>query len=251
MKRKIFLFGVFLLSLNVVHAQQGFFTIDNDPFSQSRLILKKDTTKIPLKTYLNIVKQNPNILKGWIKKKTKVLQRMQRTAYKPYSKEEIENWLNKVIRNKNFQKAFYYLFIDREVFKTKSNLIRLPNFEKGFKYLSKAILETKNPIASYIGAELLYYGFDNYNNPVFNKYAHLFAEPLYQTGKSCLGFYVYGRSFFYPPYQNIEKAHEILFNGYKKCAFLEKRKDFSRTIAVDLRYDSAKAKGILVMEKNK
>jgi len=248
--KKVFLLFLVFFNIGVVYAQQNFI-VNNDSFSQSKLILKKKKTTISLDRYLYLVKQNPDLLKKWIKDKTKILYRIKKTAYKPYSSEEIENWLNKAVKNENFQKAFYYLFIDRNIFKTKSKFIQLPNFKEGFKYLSKAILETKNPIISYIGSDLLYYGFNNYNNPVFNKYAHLFSEPLYQTGKSCLGFYIYGKSFLSLPYQNFNKAHEILLNGYKKCASLEKRNDFSRTVAVDLRYESARTKALLNMTKNR
>ena len=220
-----------------------------DPFSDTRLSYQKDNTKISYNLYINLVSKNPLLIKKLIKEKTKLLQRMQHTAYKPYSKEEINNWLNKIVKNKSFQKAFYYLYIKQGVYQFKNKKVKLPDFQDGFKWLAKSIIETNNPIASYIGSDFIFFAFPTLNNPVTVKYSEIFSKPLYLTEKSCLGYYIYGASFLNNNSQNYQKAYKVLSTGYKKCKKLENRKDYSRIIAVNMKYDAAKAKALWLMKE--
>ena len=245
----LFLSGGCLFGYQLSTQSNYDFLKQKDPFSSTRLKLEKVKAKVELDTYLKIVKKNPEILNEWIKNRTEILKRMQRTAYKPFSNEEINNWLNKVVKNDAFQRAFYYLYIKREIFKAKNKTVKLPDFKNGFKWLAKAIIETNNPIASYIGTDLIYFGFPNTNNPVAVKYSRVFSEPLYLTDKSCLGYYVYGKSFLdNTAFQDYKKAHNILYKGYAKCKNFEKRKDFSRVIVIDMKNDSAKAKALMIIK---
>lgn len=247
------LLGMFFFNFLFAQQSNNYISIiqqQNNPFSYSRLKLKKDDTKIAFNRYMQIISKNPVLIKKWIINKTNVIKRMQHTAYKSYTKEEINNWLNKIVKNTSFQKAFYYLYIKRGLYNFKNKLVVLPDFKNGFKYLSESIIETKNPIASYIGSDFLFFGFPNLNNPITVKYSKLFSEALYFTQKSCLGYYLYGQSFIpNTPYQNYTKAHKILTEGYKKCKKFEKRKDYSRIIALNMKYDAAKAKALILIQK--
>ena len=247
--------GFFFINLNLLFAANNNYInfSQRDPFSQSSIkVFKKDINHISLQSYMSIINQNPNLIKELLLKKVGIEKVINVTSYKPFSHKEIVKEIDRLKNNELFQKAFFYLFIDKNFYIFNSRKVPLPNFQKGFKYLSEVILDTNNPIASFIGTYLLFMNFNTANNSVWEKYGELFAEPLYRTKKSCLGDYMYGDYFLNKTNkQNFDLAHNILYTGYEKCKKLEKEKGLPHVVAWQMRVASAKAKALSIIHKGK
>ena len=249
-----FLFFILILfGSNNLFASENFIDFSQrDPFKSSKIKFIKDTSKISYKRYTYIVTQDPLKLKNILLTKVKIKKMMNMVASKDYSNKKMDKWLTEIVKNQYFQKACYYLFFNKGIYLFKNKKITLPNFDKGFKNLSQAILQTDNPIASFIGSYFLLYYFNNNNNPVFKKYAKIFAESLYKTKKSCLADYIYGDYFTYNiEDKNYKLAHKILFNGYKKCKKKEHIKGTPHLVIWQMKILSAKIGALLAINAQK
>jgi len=132
--------------------------------------------------------------------------------------------LRVVLKNKNFKKALYELYFTKSKYSVdygKKMTVYMPNYPKVLKYLAKAVEETNNPIAGWIGQDIVVNNYMNVaGHPIAKKYLRLFSKPL-KDRNICEGYLFYGKSFFknFAPDStpNYARANNILAEGLNKC----------------------------------
>ena len=141
------------------------------------------------------------------------------------SKEQANQDLNSISHNENWKKATYNLYFKVYKYNLKfpnkpDKEILMPDIKQGLYYLNKANKETQNPFVAFEGLDLI---LGNYlmagRTEEAEKYTRGFAKVLAEKRNSCLGYLMWGRSYFkeITKVPNYTEAKNILEKGLKVC----------------------------------
>ena len=164
-------------------------------------------------------------------------------------KEQAIQDLIKASYNKNWKKAIYNLYY--KVYKYKINFnnkgskeVLMPDIKEGLFYLNKSVKETKNPFIAFEGLDLIMGNFLMAGRTEeAEKYTRGFAKVLAEKRNSCLGYLMWGRSYFkdITKNPNYTEAKKILEKGLKEC----NKKNIPNYYPDIIRHYLAKAKALI------